>query len=598
MASKMEDKSSKLYKMRHSAAHVLAQAVLEMFPEAKLGVGPAIDNGFYYDFDLPRTLIPEDLPILEKKMKQIVKQRQKFRGREVDSNLAIEMLEQAKQDYKVELVKDFAEKGDKITFYENFIPQKPDEATFVDLCEGGHVENTGEIGAFKLDKISSCYWKGDENNPSMQRIYGLLFENREDLDAYLKQLEEAKKRDHRKLGQELDLFSFSELVGSGLPLFSPKGALLREELNNFSQELRLEQGFQKVWIPHITKNDLYKKSGHWDKFGDELFLVTSQETSDELVMKPMNCPHHQQIFDSKPRSYKDLPIKYLETTTVYRDEKSGELLGLSRVRSITQDDSHIFCTPDQITEVYQMLIDIIKKFYDSLGMKYKARLSFRDPNEPEKYLGKPELWEKAESILMDIAKKNDLDYFVAEGEAAFYGPKIDFMIFDAIGREWQLATPQLDFVQPQRFNLKYIDQDGQEKVPVMIHFALLGSLERFLSVYIEHTAGAFPTWVAPVQVRILPVNKVHHDYADEVAKELTKAGVRFELDYSDDSLGKKIRNSEKMKIPYMLVIGDKEVDSRSVAARNYHTKEQETHKLEDFLKDLTQEIQERRLPNS
>ena len=438
--------------------------------------------------------------------------------------------------------------------------------------------------------VGGGYWRGDEKNKMLTRIYGTAFLNQQELEQYLHQLEEAKKRDHRVLGEKLDLFTISEYVGKGLPLFTPKGTLLRELLNEYSQQLRMVYGWQKVWSPHITKNDLYKISGHWDKFGEELFLVKSRETKDELVLKPMNCPHHQQIFASRSRSYKELPIKYMETTTVYRDEKAGELLGLSRVRSITQDDSHTFCTPDQIKTIYQELIDVVKTFYGTIGMKIKARLSFRDPKQPKKYLGKPALWEKAQDILLQIAKKNNLDYFVAEGEAAFYGPKIDFMATDALGREWQLATPQLDFVQPERFGLTYTDKEGKPQTPVMIHFALMGAIERFLSVYIEHTAGAFPVWLSPIQVSIIPISEKHLEYASQIAKRLQQENIRLELQDANETLGKKIRGAEIQKIPYLLILGDKEVTDNSISVRARSKGDLGQMKLEDFIEKITKEI--------
>jgi threonyl-tRNA synthetase len=428
----------------------------------------------------------------------------------------------------------------------------------------------------------------------LTRIYGTAFPTQQELDDYLNMLEEAKKRDHRKIGKELDLFVFSDLVGKGLPLFTPKGTLLRELLNDYSQQLRLEKGFQKVWIPHITKNDLYKVSGHWAKFGDELFLVKSQETSDELVIKPMNCPHHQQIYASRTRSYRELPIKYLETTTIYRDEKAGELLGLSRVRSITQDDSHIFVTPEQIEQVYDELIDIVKTFYGTLHMPLRARLSFRDPATPEKYLGEPDLWQKAQDILLKIAKRHKLDYFVAEGEAAFYGPKIDFMATDAIGREWQVATPQLDFVQPKRFGLTYVDDKGQEQTPVMIHFALMGSLERFLSVYIEHTAGAFPVWLSPVQVQLLPIADRHQEYAEKAMRELRNTGIRAEVNGKQETLQAKIREATLQKIPFMGIIGDKEIAENAVSVRTRTGEDQGKIELSRFLQKVREDIDKKK----
>ena len=542
---------------RHSLAHILAAAVLEFYPDAKHTIGPAIDNGFYYDFDFNLPISEKDFPKIEKRMKEILKSWTEFSDEEKTKEEAKKYF--ADNEYKKELIDEILEKGEKINFYTC--------AGFTDLCRGGHLVNpTKEISpdSFKLDRLAGAYWRGDEKNKMLTRIYGLAFEKKEELDTYVKQREEAEKRDHRKLGRELDLFIISEKVGKGLPLFTPKGALLRELLNDYSQSLRADKGWQKVWSPHITKNDLYKTSGHWDKFGGELFLVTSQETSDELVMKPMNCPHHQQIYASRPHSYKELPIKYMETTTVYRDEKAGELLGLSRVRCITQDDGHAFCTPDQIEKVYNELIEITKTFYNRIGMKIRARLSFRNPDKPEEYLGESKLWQKAQEILLNVAKKSKLEYFEAIGEAAFYGPKIDFMATDALGREWQLATPQLDFVQPERFGLKYIDNEGKEQTPVMIHFALMGSIERFLSVYIEHTAGNFPLWLSPVQVKVLPVRTNHNEYAKQVFELLKENNIRAEFDDADLNLGAKVRDAKNNKIPYWIVVGDKEITIKKI----------------------------------
>jgi threonyl-tRNA synthetase len=428
---------------------------------------------------------------------------------------------------------------------------------------------------FKLDKFSASYWRGDQaRGINMQRLYALVYDTQDELDSFIKNREEAKKRDHRVLGEQLDLFTFSELVGKGLPLFTPNGTWLRENLNRLSQDLRIKIGFQRVNVPHIAKQSLYEKSGHWAKFGDEWLTVTSQESSDKLVMKPMNCPHHQQIYASKPRSYKDLPIKYLETTTVYRDEKAGEMLGLSRVRSITQDDSHIFCREDQIETVYSELVSIVKYFYAELDIRLKVRLSFRDPNNLDKYLGDSDTWDKAEGILRELAIKYDLDYFEGPGEAAFYGPKLDFMGIDALGREWQLATPQLDFIQPKRFELDYVDENGDKKIPVMIHFALMGSLERFLSVYIEHTAGKFPLWLAPEQIRILTINDQVLGYVDQIKsvldevvlmKPLKYNEIRYTVDERSESLGKKIREAKLDKIPMIFVIGQQDVDANQVS---------------------------------
>ncbi|OGK28106.1 threonine--tRNA ligase [Candidatus Roizmanbacteria bacterium RIFCSPHIGHO2_02_FULL_39_9] len=579
----MDKDKEYLNDLRHSCAHLLAAAVKQLYPGAHNAIGPAIENGFYQDFDMGKWSVSEsDLPKIEQKMRELLRTWRPFEEKVVSD-------EQAKKDfsnnpYKLELIDEFAKEGKKIT--EN------NPGNFPDLCKGGHSKNPkDELKHFKLLSIAGAYWRGNEKNKMLTRIYGTLFLLKDELNKYLWQLEEAKKRDHRKIGKELDLFTFSDLVGKGLPLFTPKGTLVRELLNDFSQELRLKRGFQKVWIPHIAKNDLYKVSGHWDKFGDELFLVNSQETSDQMVLKPMNCPHHQQIYAAKLRSYKDLPIKYMETTAIYRDEKAGEMIGLSRVRSVTQDDSHSFCTPEQIKDLYSELIEITKEFFDRLGMKYKARISLRDPKQPKKYLGDEMLWEKAQSTLLEIAKANKLDFYVAEGEAAFYGPKIDFMVLDALGREWQLATPQLDFVQPKRFGLTYTDSAGKAQTPVMIHFALMGSIERFLSVYIEHTAGIFPVWLSPVQVAILSISDKHIDYARKVKEELEKQNIRTQLDRENRTIGAKIRESTLQKIPYMIIIGDKEVQSEQCSVRTREGKDLGKMRVNEFIQELKSQIE-------
>jgi threonyl-tRNA synthetase len=585
----------KLYAMRHSAAHVLAQAVLQMFPEAKLGVGPVIDTGFYYDFELPRTLIPEDLPILEKKMKMIQKEAQKFKRVEADGKKVLEFLKVADQPFKVELAEGFIAEGKDLTLYENV--DRNDNVKFVDLCRGGHTENTKQIGSFKLMKISGAYWKGDENRPQLQRIYGALFENKNELQAHLTMLREAKKRDHRKLGKELNLFTISELVGAGLPLLKPNGMAIRQETENYLWELHRTRGYQRVWTPHIAKMALYETSGHAAKFGDELFRVTGSQEGEEFCMKPMNCPHHMQIFADNHWSYRDLPVRFFEPATVYRNEKTGQLSGLTRVRAISQDDGHLFCRTDQIEEEVKTIVEIIKEFFGTLGMDdYWISLSVRDPEDMSKYLGEAETWDMAENALEDILKKEKLTYKRVEGEAAFYGPKLDFMFKDAIGREWQLSTIQLDFNLPERFDLSFINKENERERPVVIHRAISGSLERFMGVMIEHFAGAFPTWLAPVQVMVLPVSENFVDYAKEVHDHLLSFGMRMKMDDSNESLGKKIRNAEKAKIPYMLVIGEKEVSSRGVAARSYHTKEQNEHSLEEFTNLLVAEVGERKLP--
>ncbi len=571
------ENQEQLNSLRHSCAHLLAAAVMDVWPNTKRAIGPAIENGFYFDFEFEQPISGDDFPKIEQKMRELLKTWDTFELVELGADEA--KADYPNNPYKHELIDEFSEGGTKkVSFYKS--------GSYRDLCKGGHVDNPKEtLKYFKLLSVAGAYWRGNEKNAMLTRIYGTCFPTKEELDAHLLMLEEAKKRDHRKLGTELDLFVFSDLVGKGLPLFTPRGALLRELLNEFSQRLRLDNGFERVWVPHITKKELYQTSGHWDKFGDELFLVKSQETSDELVMKPMNCPHHQQIYASRPRSYKDLPIKYLETTTIYRDEKAGELLGLSRVRSVTQDDSHTFCMPEQISMVYQDLIDITRRFYDTLGMKYRARLSFRDPSQPEKYLGDTSLWDLAQDTILDIAKKNQLDYYIAEGEAAFYGPKIDFMVTDALGREWQLATPQLDFVQPKRFGLTYTDAEGNDQTPVMIHFALMGSLERFLSVYIEHTAGKFPSWLAPTQLAIIPIRETEHSYAEDVLMALKKEGIRAIADYDNKTMSAKIRYWTLQKVPYLCIIGQKESTNKTLSLRSREGKDLGTMSLYEFIKE-------------
>lgn len=569
---------------RHTLAHLLAAAIKEHYPHAKPTIGPAVDNGFYYDFDFSGGEKPgeENFKEIEKSMRKLLTSWSGMTGKEVSLQEAKEYFKD--NPFKSELIDEILGKGEKITLYT--------AGDFTDLCRGGHSENPAkEIaqGSFELDRVAGAYWRGDKKNPMLTRIYGLAFDTKEELNAYKVQREEAKKRDHRKIGKELGLFSFSELVGAGLPLYSPKGTILRDELARFSEELQTAKGFQKVWIPHITKTDLYKKSGHWDKFGGELFLVTSQESSDEFVLKPMNCPHHTQIFASEPRSYRDLPIRYMETTTCYRDEKTGELSGLTRVRSLTQDDAHIFCTMEQVHQEFENIMNMIKTLYGALGMNFKARLSFSDPANPEKYLGDRADWDKAEATIEEIAKKLELDYVIAPGEAAFYGPKIDIMVIDALGREWQCATEQLDFIQPARFGLEYTAEDGSKKTPVMIHKALLGTIDRFLGVYIEHTAGAFPLWLSPVQVRVLPLSEKHIAYAQEVTETLKAAGIRVDSDEANDSLGKKIRNAKSEKIPYLLVIGDAETESKTVAADSRDHGKLEAMPVADFVARVAEE---------
>ena len=575
--------------MRHSLAHIMAQAVQHLWPQAKFGVGPAIEQGFYYDIDLGDVTISEaDFGKIEKEMRRIIARDLPFTRRDVPVDEAIAWAKEADQPYKIELLNDLKRSGTTIakelagealgSAAEGESKVKTvslySQGDYTDLCRGGHVESTGKVGAFKLLRVAGAYWRGDETRPQMQRLYGVAFATQAELDSYLQMREEAKKRDHRKLGKELDLYTMSPLVGVGLPLFTPRGTILRDKAAQLSNQLREKYGFAKVWTPHITKKDLYETSGHWAKFGDELFLVTSQETSDKMALKPMNCPHHTQIFASQPRSYRDMPVRYLETTTDYRDEKTGELGGLSRVRSLTQDDSHVFCRPDQIEQEMSNLLACAEELYRIVGMKLRVRLSYRD--EGEGYLGAPELWQSAQAQLKAAVMAKQLDYFEQEGEAAFYGPKIDFMATDAIGREHQVATVQLDFVQPERFGLEYTDEAGDMARPVMIHSALLGSIERFLSVFIEHTAGWFPFWIAPEQVRILTINNTVEDYVDEITSVLKTVvlmhpikynEVRYTTDMRNESLGKKIREATVVKIPVQIIVGPRDKANRQVSVR-------------------------------
>lgn len=566
---------------RHSAAHVLAAAVLQMHPDAKLGVGPAVDNGFYYDFETKEPITDAHLKEIEKRMKKLIGRDVTFVHKEISLDEARALFPQSTQPYKAELIDDLAADGETTaSIYTS--------GDFTDLCKGPHVHSSKQINpdAFKLMRVAGAYWKSDETRAQLTRVYGVSFATKEELTAHLHMLEEAKKRDHRKLGKELDLFTFSDLVGAGLPLFTPKGTLLRDLIVDKIQGLQKNYGYQKVTIPHITKKDLYETSGHWAKFGDELFKVTGQ-SDQEFVMKPMNCPHHTQIFAAHKRSYRELPLRLMETTTVYRDEQAGELLGLSRVRSISQDDGHVFCAPEHIAAEVGGIIDVIRAFYTSLNMfeegKYWVSVSVRNPETPDKYLGNGARWDEAERILEDIAIKENLPYTRVEGEAAFYGPKIDFMFKDAIGREWQLATAQLDFVMPERFGLRYTDATGAEQTPVMIHRAIAGSLERFLSVIIEHFAGAFPLWLAPTQAVIIPVSEKFADYAERVRAQLSAANLRVTVDNQSDTLGKRIRAAQKEKIPYMLIVGEKEVADGTVSVRSRDDGDDGVHTVADFI---------------
>ena len=597
-----------LFAMRHSLAHIMAQAVQHLWPEAKFGVGPVVENGFYYDIDLGDTKISEaDFKRIEKEMRSIINKDYPFEKTDSSIDEAIAWAQEKGQPYKQELLNDLRRSGttvakdldskelglatdgesavESVSFYT--------DGDFTDLCRGPHLDSTGQAGAFKLMRVAGAYWRGNEKNPQMQRLYGVAFATKEELDNYLHMLEEAKKRDHRKLGKELDIYTSSQLIGAGLPLFTPRGTVLRDKLDQLAQSYRVDRGYQKVWIPHIAKIDTYKTSGHFEKF-PELLRFTSTESGDELALKPVNCPHHTQIYASRPRSYRDLPIKYVETTSVYRDEKSGELGGLNRVRAITQDDSHVFCTEDQVETIFAELIESAKALYGLLGLDLSLRLSFRD--EADNYLGSKETWDKAEASIQKLAEQFGLDYEVGIGEAAIYGPKMDFMATDALGRKFQLATVQLDYAQPKRFGLEYTAEDGSSQRPVMIHCALLGSIERFLSIYIEHTAGWFPFWMAPEQVRILTINDSVNDYVEEITTILSEIvlmkpikynEVRFTTDVRNESLGKKIREATAMKIPVQLIVGPKDKEAREVSVRTQYGEEKVAlGQLSSYLEEL------------
>lgn len=600
--------NQKLFNIRHSLAHILAAAVEEMFPKANFGVGPVVENGFYYDFLLPRSLTPEDLKKLEKRMRALVQGKLFFERQEMSLVEAKKFFSERGQTFKVELIEDiekfgttdaghtmnqesqkFAPAPDKVSLYRS--------GKFIDLCRGPHVPNSSEIksDAFKLSKISGAYWRGDQTKPQLQRIYGLAFETKEEIEAYLKMIEEAEKRDHKVLGQKLDLFTFSDLIGSGLPLWTPKGTLVRNLLDNFIWELRQKYGYEKVEIPHITKKDLYEISGHWVKFKDDLFKINTRE-GHLFAMKPMNCPHHTQIYARKLWSYRELPQRYANTTMVYRDEQSGELSGLARVRSITQDDAHVFCRLSQVESELQNAWHIVHKFYGIFGLKLKLRLSLHDPKQPEKYLGDKGKWTRAEEILRKVARANKTEFYEAIGEAAFYGPKLDFMGMDSLGREWQVATIQVDLNMPESFNLSCVNEQGLEERIVMIHAAIMGAIERFLAILIEHYAGAFPLWLSPVQVAVLPISKKQNAYAKAVLKELKVKNqeLRIELDSRDESIGKKIREATMQKIPYQIIVGEKEVKSKKIAIRTREGKDLGQMSLKKFVEKIRVEIEKKK----
>lgn len=588
---------TELYRIRHSAAHVMAEAVLEHFPEAKLAIGPPIEDGFYYDFDLgqlengkPRTFSEEDIENIEASMKKLLKKNAPFQH----SSMSIEEAKTffADQPYKIELIEDLAsgrldENGEPtaVPATEVSIYTQRD---FVDLCRGPHVRYTKNVkaNAVKLLRTGGAYWRGDEHKPQLQRIYGTAWHNRLELEEYLQRLEEAKARDHRRLGKQLDLFHISQLVGSGLPLWLPKGAILRETLENFLRQAQLDRGYLPVITPHIGKLDLYITSGHYPYYKDSQYTPIDVD-EEQFMLKPMNCPHHIEIYKSSPRSYRDLPLRLAEFGTVYRYEQSGELNGLTRVRGFTVDDSHLFVTPDQLEEEFIGVVDLIQHVFETMGFAdFRARLGTNDPNS-DKYAGTPDMWQKGIAAIRKAADKVGMRYTVEEGEAAFYGPKLDFIFRDVLKREWQLGTVQVDFLLPERFDLEYTGEDGQRHRPVMIHRAPFGSMERFVGILIEHFNGAFPVWLAPVQARMVPIADRHNEYAHEVANQLRRAGVRVEVDDSSDRMNKKIRNAQLQKIPYMLVVGDKEAEENAVSVRTRDEEDRGVTAVTDFITQVT-----------
>jgi len=568
---------------RHSLAHILAYAIKELYPGVKFGVGPAIDDGFYYDFGDIK-IADADLAKIENKMRELIGQNLKFEKKEVSKIEAKKVFKG--QPYKLELIKDFKEK--KVGVYKT--------GEFVDLCKGPHIASTAEINpdAFKLTKVAGAYWKGSEKNPMLLRIYGLAFENKEKLGDYLKAQEEAERRDHRILGEKLDLFVFSELVGPGLPLYTFKGTAILKEIRNYCNELQKEIGYQEVQTPNMNRAELFKVSGHYDKFKDDMFKVISHYTKEEYYLKPMNCPQHTQIFASRPRSYKDLPIRIADFAQLYRDEKTGELSGLTRLRGFAQDDGHSFCREDQIKDEFKSVLSAIEKAMKTYGMNYRIRLSLWDPKQPEKYLGEPKTWQKSQQLLEEILVENKIEYFTAIGEAAIYGPKMDLISKDSLGREWQLSTIQLDFIMPQRFGLKYIDSDGKEKTPIMVHRAIVGSPERFFGVLIEHYAGAFPLWLSPIQLCVIPISDRHQTYAKEIFDRFAQDGFRCELKSGNETMSKKIRDGEMQKIPYLLVVGDREIEEKAISVRQRGKGNTGMVKFDEFFKKIKSEREEKK----
>jgi threonyl-tRNA synthetase len=567
----------------HSSAHLLAEALESVYPGVKFGIGPAIERGFYYDIDLgDRQISEEDLRVIEKKMLELAKQNEVFQRKEVSKSDAQNFFHQKGDEYKLELIEGLQD--GEITFYE--------QGNFTDLCRGPHIPHTGFIKAIKLTSIAGAYWRGDEKRKMLTRIYGVTFPNQKELEEYVLMMEEAKKRDHRKLGKELELFTFSEKVGMGLPLWLPKGAMLRERLQQFLQKAQIETGYLPVITPHIGHKNLYITSGHYEKYGKDSFqpIHTPQE-GEEFLLKPMNCPHHCEIYKSSPRSYKDLPLRLAEFGTVYRYEQHGELHGLTRVRGFTQDDAHLFCRPDQVKDEFKKVIDLVLYVFHSLSFTdFTAQISLRDQEDRSKYIGSDENWELAEQAIIESAAEKGLRTVVEYGEAAFYGPKLDFMVRDAIGRKWQLGTIQVDYNLPERFDLTYVGEDNQKHRPVMIHRAPFGSMERFIAVLTEHCAGKFPLWLTPTQVKLLPISDKFMDYVKKLSEELKKADIRAEIDARNEKIGKKIRDTELEKVPYMLVIGEKEMLEGKVSVRKQAVGDLGTMEVSTFIEHIVKEV--------
>ncbi len=603
--------NSQLYKIRHTCEHVFNQAVEEMYPgKIMRAMGPPIENGWYNDSRWEVEISEADFPKIEKRMRKIIEANFPLIEKDIEAVEAKKLF--GHNPFKMEFIDEYIKEGKKLTVYYTGDPDaEPSgykrkvageaaadllgDAVFVDLCKGPHAKSTSEIKAFQLLSIAGAYWRGDEKNEMLTRVYGTAFESQEELDEYIHMIEEAKKRDHRKIGKQMDLFTFSDLVGSGLPLYTTRGAQIRLKLNQYIEETQKEEGYQQVWTPQIAKASLFQTSGHYDKYKDDMMKVVSNYSDEEMYLKPMNCPQHTQIYASTPKSYKDLPIRMTDFAMLYRDERPGELSGLARVRGFSQDDCHIFCREDQVDEEVDKALQMTKEVMKTFGFKYRYRLSTRDPEDKSKYLGDPKVWDKVEKWAVEIMKRNDIEYYDRPGEAAFYAPKMDLMATDALGREWQLSTVQIDYVMPERFNLTYIDSDGKEKRPIMLHRAILGSAERMFMILIEHFAGAFPVWLSPDQVTVLPVSEKHAKYAEELNSKLKEESIRISEAEVNETLGNKIRKAQAMKIPYMLIVGDKEMENNSVNVRLRSGEELGEMKVEELIDRVKEKISSKSL---